>query len=141
MSSKFQNSKDFLGGMVLAGGIALPTMFMNGYLDPAPYSNVEILGATSVDDGTVITASFLKTSHCDFKKMAVFGKDLGYWVELNWQDIDGEKGDRMEGYQSFVIKIDTMGSEYSEIEIRTRHDCDGGITDTVFAKIDMSDIN
>lgn len=133
--------RDMLLGFLLVSAVAVPIMMDMGYFTPAPYSEVELIEISDNGGHVVMSASFLKTDNCEFRKLAVFGKALGHWVELPWSDPTGEKGDRITGYQSLTLDIVTGGEFYSEIEVRTRHDCGGHKIDRVFINIDMEGVS
>lgn len=128
-------------GLLLGFGVSIPFLSDRGYFGAVPYSYVTLHEAVRDGDAIHIVATFLKTDQCEFNAMGVFGLALGRWVELEWDDPDGPKGDRLEGYQTLDIFVKSGAMEYTDIEIRTRHDCDGKKVDKIFLSLDMSEVD
>lgn len=109
------------------------------YLKEAvPYKAVRVTSLDKLDNGTRLTANFIKTD-CEFRKLSVFGINLrGDGVEVPWSPVDKptKTEDRMVGSQTLVIEI-TTNNLYDDYEIRTRHNCSGVTVDKTFATISI----
>ena len=136
--SNKRNARDLFLGILLGASISVPILSGQGYFSPIPYSYVELLDIGYNEDNIRVEATFVKTDQCEFVDIGVFGLKLGRWVNLDWSDPGGNNGDRIEGYHTLLIDIDAIASDYTNIEIRTRHLCDGVKHDGVFLSIDIN---
>ena len=134
--------KEFLAGVALAVVFAFP---WSSLLEVDPYTDVRVISVVTTEDGVVVTASFFKKS-CTFKRLEVFGTDLGQTYNLDWVNVEtnsesdhGTTYDRAGGDQTLRILIKTKGTPFDTLEVRTRHSCDGTDTDRTFLKIEVPD--
>ena len=131
--------KEFLAGVFLASLLVFP---WSSVLKVDPYTDVTIVSVVPVEGGVIVTANFIKKT-CTFKRLEVFGTDLGQTYNLDWINVEvapesdhGTTYDRAVGEQTLRILIETKGAPFDTFEIRTRHTCDGKDTDRVFVKIE-----
>lgn len=105
--------------------------------EPAPYKNVELRRYEVVGGELEIVATFKKTG-CTFKRLQIIAATAGETEFLTWRDLDGlsSSHDRNAGEQTMRLAIKLEREGYDWIEIRTRHDCLGGIVDRVFLHLD-----
>jgi hypothetical protein len=106
------------------------------FLEPSPYSDVDLVAVTSDGQTLRIDANFYKTG-CTFVRLTVVGFVAGATDILQWRDGHGlpPDFDRDPGSQSLSLAVALKGQRYDWVEIRTRHDCDGRSVDRVFARI------
>lgn len=135
--------KEFLAGVALAVAFAFP---WSSLLEVEPYTDVRVISVVPTEDGIFVTANFFKES-CTFKRLEVFGTDLGQTYNLDWVNVEtdpesdhGTTYDRVAGSQTLRILIKTKGAPFDTLEIRTRHSCDGTNTDRTFLKIEVPDV-
>ena len=106
--------------------------------DPSPYKDVVVDSVERTEEGYIVSAHFTKLQ-CEFKRLEIFGSNTGRPVYLQWEPLDGSPAtdyDRSVGNQQLIILAISGGMSFDTIEIRTRHDCDGELVDSVFATID-----
>lgn len=128
--------KDSLWGGFISLFVVIPTLFLSDVLKPKPYSEVEVIEVSQEDRSVYLVANFVKNDACNFQTLSVFGEKFDRWSgPLDWRDSDKPRGDRIAGHQTLNIVIDTLGTEYDILEVRTRHLCDGGKVDKVFATL------
>ena len=134
--------KEFLAGVALAVVFAFPWPSL---LEVDPYTDVRVISVEHTEDGVIVTANFFKNA-CTFKRLEVFGTDLGQTYNLDWVNVEtnpesdhGNTYDRAVGNQTLRILIKTKGAPFDTLEIRTRHSCDGTNTDRTFLKIKVPD--
>ena len=124
----------FVLGLTL---IAVPYMDSKGVFDPIPY---RVTSSQWEREGSYIKyrATFVK-DQCTFNRMVVRGVYFDHLdpAPLRWRDIHGEQGDRLGGEHTIVLLIGPLHTDYEQIEIRTRHICDGRNVDRVFDRIDL----
>jgi hypothetical protein len=128
---------NFLIGAAVAGAIMAPFTWGHLLWGVKPYYAVRVVQVERGPSGSVhITASFTKNENCKLEEFAVVGHQLGLTRFLEWSDSDGlgRSYDRMAGEQTLRIQVDPDGVD--EIELRTRHNCDGKTIDRTFARID-----
>lgn len=132
--------KDFFIGALLSTLLLLPWANL---LEARPYTKVEVVSVTVEDDHILVIANFRK-NECVFKRLEVFGEDLGQTYRLQWSNAGvaieedlGPNYDRLAGDQTLRLRVQTDGQPYDRIEIRTRHECDGVIVDKVFKVIEV----
>lgn len=123
-------------GAILSLMFTVPLLKTNGYFGPIPFSYVSTDSVEVVDNNLEISATFLKTDQCIFDSLGVFGEKLGQWNQLDWVDVNGEKGDRLEGYHTLNLAIDVSNGPYTKIQVRTRHECGGVKKDSIFLEVD-----
>jgi hypothetical protein len=130
--------KEFLVGAFLAAVLAYP---WSSLLKVDPYTDVRVISAVSTEDGVIVTANFVKNA-CTFKRLEVFGTDLGQTYNLDWANVDtdpesdhGTSYDRAKGNQTLRILIKTKGAPFDTFEMRTRHSCDGTDVDRIFVEV------
>lgn len=104
---------------------------------PQPYSDVEVLAVTKSGDNVTIEATFVK-NECTFVRLEVFGDATGVPIRLKWAGVDGtpDNYDRVAGSQYLAIEVHGAKS-FDNLEVRTRHNCDGVVVDKVFANVDL----
>lgn len=131
--------KEFFTGIFLASVIAYP---WSSLFDIDPYTDVSTVSVVATEEGVEITANFFKKA-CTFKRLEVFGTDLGQTYNLDWVSITsssesdhGSSHDRAIGEQTLRILIKTKGAPFDTFELRTRHVCDGVEVDRIFTKVE-----
>jgi hypothetical protein len=104
---------------------------------PHPYSDVKVLAATKSEDNVTIEATFVK-NECSFVRLEVFGDATGVPIRLEWSGVDGtpDNYDRAAGSQYLAIEVQGAVA-FDNLEVRTRHDCNGVVVDKVFANVDL----
>ena len=104
---------------------------------PQPYSDVNVLAVTMSGDNATIEATFVK-NECTFVRLDVFGDATGIPIRLKWAGVDGtpDNYDRVAGSQYLAIEVHGAKS-FDNLEVRTRHNCDGVVVDKVFANVDL----
>ena len=124
----------FVLGLALIAG---PYLQHIGAFDPIPY---RVTGSQWKRTGGYVNyrATFVKDD-CTFDRMVVRGIYFGEVdpALIPWEDIHGPQGDRLEGEQAIALRIGPMNVEYDELEVRTRHICDGRNVDRIFDRIDL----
>lgn len=129
--------RDLTMGAVLSAVICIPIFINQGYFKPIPYSYVTVNEVIKNETSIEVVATFVKTDLCRFRELGAFGESLGQWTRLTWSDPEGERGDRFPGYQTLHVEIHTEGIDYNQVELRTRHDCDGVRVDRIFLNEDL----
>jgi len=125
-------------GALIASAVLVPASFLSGFFDPNPYDNVEVVDHGYNPDGTsyFIVANFIKNEECSFVDLGVFGSYLGQTKRLEWSDPTTDRShDRLVGHQTLEISIAVGGTPFDQLEVRTRHLCDGEKVDRIFAII------
>ena len=108
---------------------------VNHILEPEPYSKVSPHKIKWASEGTLeLQYSFVKNGDCKLVRFSVVGVDRlpDY---LDYVDNDGLGGDfdRDAGTQGLDITVETQG--FTDIELRTVHQCGEDRVNRVFAKI------
>jgi len=134
--------KEFLVGVCLALVLTYP---WSSFLEKTPYTDVEVTHVVPTEDGVIVIANFVKKT-CTFKRLEVFGTDLGQVYRLDWENVEstpeldyGTTHDRVAGVHTLRILIKTEGAPFDSFEIRTRHSCAGTDVDRVFVKVEAPD--
>lgn len=120
---------------------ALLTLFADnfGVFKQRPFRDVRLLSIEAQGQKLHIRAAYEKLG-CQLARMVVFGVGVGdSLVALDFLPYRGPNVelDRIEGRQVMDITVDTLGILYDQIEIRTRHDCDGRRVDSLFLRVDI----
>lgn len=116
--------REFLGWIV-AGAMAIGYFIID--LGPYPYTDVEVVRIEQVGNMIEFVANFEKTD-CEFRRLSVVGRTLGTNDILTWSDPTrnedpNREEDRDKGSQTLSLNIDAVSSDYTWIEVRTRHFC------------------
>lgn len=128
---------DWLWGVV---GIAVFALIWWMTSPPLPYTMVTVQDVRRNDAGTVfLDVEFNKGVGCEFVKLEAHGHlDAGGVQSLRWWDAttpDGH-GDRLAGLQLLQIGV-RVPIGIDQIEVRTRHDCEGEAVDRVMVVVDV----
>lgn len=90
-----------------------------------PYENPQIISIEEEAEGSVVvTVSFdKKFNDCTFATLRVNGLvDGEYYTDLEWEDVDGDEGDRIAGNHTIRLRIFLVeGVEF--VQVVTRHYC------------------
>jgi len=90
-----------------------------------PYEDPKIISIEKeAKDSVVVTVSFEKKfNECTFAALRVNGLvNGGYFKDLAWEDVDGDKGDRLSGGHTIRLRIFLVeGVEF--VQVITRHYC------------------
>jgi hypothetical protein len=108
---------------------------INQLLETEPYSKVSPHKIKWTSEGTLeLQYSFIKNGDCELVRFSVVGVD-GLPDYLDYIDNDGlgSNFDRDAGTQGLDITIDTQG--FTDIELRTTHQCGEDKVSRVFAKV------
>lgn len=128
----------FTVGLVL--GAAL---FVNWdyFFEKVPYTSVKLNSIERQDHWVHLHFTFNKKD-CVFKKLVVVGKGFGVTELLRWHSLGVSKnlGDRIKGLHSWRFRVYAPKNAYDQVEIRTRHDCEGELVDKVFNEIEVTGI-
>lgn len=111
-----------------------------GWWEPIPYKNVTLVEAFREEDGLHLIAVYDKTpAKCTLERLVVFGYLLREVQPLDFIPVrDGNVSQqRTEGKQRMELVIDEKATQYDEIEVRTRHNCEGLIVDKSMLKVDV----
>lgn len=110
------------------------------WFKPTPYNKVEIDSVERKEDGLHVIANFVKvTEDCKPEKVVVFGYLLDSLRPLDFIPIrEGRvERERTAGPQRMELVIDEQAERYDEIEVRTRHNCNGIIVDKTMLRVDV----
>lgn len=120
-------------------GVLMWDAFGRYYLSQRPFADVELVSAHPMGPDQIEVIATYEKLNCQIQKMVVYGVAFGEYTALDFRPRrgPGEGFDRTEGRQTMDIIVDTRGVTYEEIEIRTRHDCDGERVDSVFLKAEL----
>lgn len=130
-------SKDFTVGAILAGIIITLYGLYQEFKSPTPYRNVTVDLFEVYPEHVYLEVTFEKVEGCLFRDMVAIGGNLGVFHILRWEDVEGERGDRIAGFHTLRLNIFTNGNTYDRIELRTRHNCGGRTTDRTLAAQDL----
>ena len=124
------------GTTFLAGAVVASVWDVNPFT-PRPFKNVEVVSVKEEEGGVRVIVTYDKTA-CAILRAVVFGYVTGVREPLSYTPARGPNQDfqRFEGAQMSSILIDTRGIDFDRFEMRTRHDCDGPIVDSVFFSVD-----
>lgn len=127
----------FVGAIFCIIGILYPA-YLFGVFDPIPYQDVKVRSVERVGGVVHFEADFVKRG-CTFQAIAFVGVGFsGVSPPLPWSDSPGaerEEANRLAGRQTMSVDVDIGGAAFDELEVKTRHDCDGQIIDKVFAAV------
>ena len=118
--------------------VLLFSVYLNFFISPTPYRDVELVTGQFLGDEYHIVANFEKTD-CTFKRLTVIGYAAGVTEFLEYRNSGLDLGydyDRDAGEQTLRIAFKLKKDFYDWVEIRTRHDCDGELVDKVFLHLE-----
>ena len=132
----------FLIGVVFAGILIFGISQFSPSFTNMPFKKVTLLSQEVNGDWVHYKFAFTKLG-CVYKRLEVLGISQGRVISLPWENIDEQEQlatgqDRIKGYHIWSVKVQ-IKSIFDYIEIRTRHECNGKITDRIFAKVSAKD--
>lgn len=111
-----------------------------GWDDSVPYQDARLISVEPEGGNLRVVVGYTKTEQdCDFEKAVAIGIALGEATPLIWEPYRGPNVDaqRTPGRQRLDWTIRTQGKVYDEIEIRTRHDCEGERVDQTMITVEV----
>lgn len=110
----------------------------NGAFDQQPFDRVKVTSVSRSGYEVNIKAQYRKVA-CEIERIVVFGTILGEVTPLDYVPYRGPNidEDRLEGQQAMEIIVDMAGVKYDNIEVRTRHNCEGRHVDNVFLAVEV----
>tara|TARA_R110000796_G_scaffold9443_8_gene32132 strand:+ start:469 stop:915 length:447 start_codon:yes stop_codon:yes gene_type:complete len=125
-----------VAGLILGAAVFFDWRIVLG---PQPYHSVQVVSLERQDHWVHFHVTFQKTD-CVFKKLVVIGTGFEATENLTSLKYDVDqtgkgtyaRGDRIKGQSVWRFKVYAPMGKFENIEIRTRHDCDGETVDKVF---------
>jgi len=127
----------FVVGVFICMVMILYPAHLMGVFDPVPYQDVRVTSVKRANYDLKFTANFVKRG-CEFQKLGVSG--VGFEEDATplkwWDTVDqgDREANRMAGRQTMGLTVRLIEG-LDEIEVKTRHDCNGQTIDRVFAVI------
>lgn len=126
---------DALIGALVAVTFLIPTWALL-YLQPdEPYKDVRLIQMDKTDTEIHLVATFDKNPECTFVALRVLKESFGVWTEVQWHDLERERGDRLAGPNTLKIGFRRSVPDPDIYQIRTRHMCGDVQTDKVFITV------